>query len=268
MTRDVLEHETAHELLQILRTGRQCADVPVADMASAGKITHQVRVLREARGERVVGRKIGFSNRSIWPIYGVDRPMWNYVWDTTLIGDADPERRVDLTGFPEPRIEPEIVFHLAEVPKPGMDETAILACIDRVAHGFEIVQSVFPGWKFTAAQSAAAFGLHGVLILGPWQDARKDRDTWGQQLADFTVRLRKGGSLVEVGHARNVLGGPLTALRYLVDALEVEPEGAALQPGELVTTGTLTDAHPVVPGDVWSTEFDGIGLTGLQVSFV
>jgi hypothetical protein len=61
-----------------------------------------------------------------------------------------------------PRIESEIIFKLALAPAPGMDETALLACIDWVGHGFEIVQSIFPGWKFSAPDAVAAFGLHGA----------------------------------------------------------------------------------------------------------
>lgn len=38
----------------------------------------------EARGERIVGRKIGFTNRRIWPEYGVSAPNWGYVTDRTL----------------------------------------------------------------------------------------------------------------------------------------------------------------------------------------
>ncbi len=265
MTSDALEEETARELLEMLRTGRQRDAFPVPDMAAAYRITRQIRALREARGERVVGRKIGFSNKLIWPIYHVDRPMWNYVWDTTLIVGSND--LVDLTGFPEPRIEPEIVLHLARAPEPGMDEDALLACIDRVAHGFEIVQSVFPGWNFTAAGSAAAFGLHGVLVVGPWHDIGRNRDAWGAQLKDFTVTLFRNGGRVDVGHARNVLGGPVTALRYLVEAIASEAQGARLQAGELVTTGTLTDAYPVAPGDIWSTGFEGIDLAGLRLGF-
>ena len=43
--------------------------------------------------------------------------------------------------------------------------------------------------------------------------------------------------------------------------------GAALGAGEVVSTGTLTDAYPVAPGEAWSTEFEGIDLSGLRVSF-
>jgi 2-oxo-3-hexenedioate decarboxylase len=67
-----------------------------------------------------------------------------------------------LAGLAEPRIEPEIVFRLAVAPTLGMDERTLLESIDWVAHGFEIVLSIFPGWKFSAPDAVAAFGLHGA----------------------------------------------------------------------------------------------------------
>ena len=267
MRDDILEDATARELLQLFGTGRQCGNFSVPDMAAAGRIADLIRATREARGERPVGRKIGFSNRAIWANYGVDRPLWNYVWDTTLHTWSDADEPIDLATFAEPRIEPEIVFHLARAPEPGMDEAALLGCIDRVAHGFEVVQSVYPGWRFTAPDAAAAFGLHGALILGPWRDVDGGRADWLARLQDFTVILRKDGAEVEVGHAQNVLGGPLTALRNLVETIASDTPGAALGAGEVVSTGTLTDAYPVAPGEAWSTEFEGIDLSGLRVSF-
>jgi hypothetical protein len=51
---------------------------------------------------------------------------------------------LSLVGLADPRVEPEIVFKLAVAPTPGMDEGALLESIDWVAHGFEIVQSIFP----------------------------------------------------------------------------------------------------------------------------
>ena len=49
---------------------------PGFDPAKAYCLTAAVRRLREARGERVVERKIGFTNRLIWPEYGVHAPIW------------------------------------------------------------------------------------------------------------------------------------------------------------------------------------------------
>ena len=47
-------------------------DIPLSS-TDAYKISAK---LCELRTWQVNGRKIGFTNRSIWPIYGVDQPMW------------------------------------------------------------------------------------------------------------------------------------------------------------------------------------------------
>ena len=67
------------------------------------------------------------------------------------------------------------------------------------------------------------------------------------------------------GHARDVLGGPLSALRWLVEDLARRPEAPPLAAGEVVTTGTLTGAHPVAPGEVWTTAVTGAPLLGLTL---
>jgi 2-keto-4-pentenoate hydratase len=40
-----------------------------------------------------------------------------------------------------------------------------------------------------------------------------------------------------------------------------------LAAGEIISTGTMTDAAPVAPGQTWSTEFEGGELSGLTVRF-
>jgi 2-oxo-3-hexenedioate decarboxylase len=70
---------------------------------------------------------------------------------------------------------------------------------------------------------------------------------------------------MDQGHARNVLDGPLNALRYLVDLLARDPHNPALAAGEIVTTGTLTRALPAAAGETWATELRGIALPGLSV---
>ena len=133
----------------------------------AYRVTAAVRARREARGERPIGRKIGFTNRTIWAEYGVYAPIWGYVYDRTVHDLARRGASFSLSGLAEPRIEPEIVFGLAAAPAPGMDARALIGCIEWVAHGFEIVQSIFPDWKFAAADTVAAYGLHGALLIGP-----------------------------------------------------------------------------------------------------
>src|SRR5215216_5053362 len=64
---------------------------PQFDIDAAYRVTAEIRRLREARGERVLGRKIGFTNRTIWPEYGVYAPIWGYVYDTTVRELPAPE---------------------------------------------------------------------------------------------------------------------------------------------------------------------------------
>lgn len=65
----------------------------------------------------------------------------------------------------------------------------------------------------------------------------------------------------------NVLDSPLNALAFLVELLAKHPEAPPLEAGEIISTGVLTDAHPVSPGETWSTTFAGLPLEGLTVEF-
>ena len=49
---------------------------PGFDLAAAYEIQAEFTRRRLASGWRMTGRKIGFTNRGIWPLYGVDAPMW------------------------------------------------------------------------------------------------------------------------------------------------------------------------------------------------
>jgi 2-oxo-3-hexenedioate decarboxylase len=81
------------------------------------------------------------------------------------------------------------------------------------------------------------------------------------------LALWKGENLVDRGSGSNVLGSPLVALGHLVALLRAQPGAPPLAAGEIVTTGTLTDAHPVAPDETWRTEISGVALSGLKVRF-
>jgi len=258
----------AAEAFGVLDTGHQIAPFSARcqnlGLNEAYHVTAAVRQLRETRGETPVGRKIGFTNRTTWPDYA---PMWGYVYDRTVHHLTDIGGTFSLGGLVEPRIEPEIVFRIAAAPTPDMDGRALLGCVDGVAHGFEIVQSIYPGWAFTAADAVVAFGLHGALLLGPWHPPTANQEEWEQALSAFTVDLLRDRDVVAQGQASNVLGGPLRALRHLVELLARNPVNPPLAAGEIVTTGTLTRVPPVSPGETWTTALTGIALGGIAVQF-
>lgn len=242
--------------------------LPGFDVAAAYDVARRRRQQHLAAGHRLLGRKIGFTNRGIWPRYDVYEPIWGAMYDDTVhMLSADGRGRLSLQGLAEPRIEPEIVLHLASAPQPGEGPAALLQRVDCVAHGFEIVQSPFPGWRFGTADAVAVGSLHGALCLGPaLPTAALGADPLAA-LSSFTIALSCDGQPRDSGCGANVLDGPLHALAHLVQALSARPADEQLQAGEWVSTGTLTDAWPVAPGQTWQTRLAGIGLAGLALRF-
>jgi 2-oxo-3-hexenedioate decarboxylase len=126
----------------------------------------------------------------------------------------------------------------------------------------------FPGWKFAPADTVIVNGLHGALLLAPRHPAGFGSLTdWVSRLRSFEIDLLRDGAVVDRGHSANVLDGPLSALRHLVGLLARDPVNAQLAAGDVVTTGTLTRAFPISPGESWSTSLHGIELGGRSVWF-
>ena len=244
------------------------AGAPDFSVADGYVVLHDIETRRRAEGWQPVGRKIGFTNRTIWPRYGVYQPMWAHVWTRTVHAAPEGKATLALGSFVEPRIEPEVVFKL-KAPLPLTDDPErLLAATEWMAPGFEIVQSHFPGWKFTAADCAAAFGLHGALVVGTSvaiTDA--NRGKLAAVLQTFEVTLSRGGAVVDRGVGSNVLGSPALALSYLARVLSEQPLAPKLQAGEIITTGTITDAWPVQAGETWTSDYSALGLRGLTLSF-
>ena len=227
-----------------------------------------VREMRIGRGEKPVGYKVGFTNRTIWERYGVYAPIWGTVYDTTM-RMSDGAGELDIGGCSEPRLEPECVFGIAATPPPGATLEQLYACIDWFAPGFEVVQSHMRDWKFTAADTVADGGLHGRLLVGqcrPVGTVAREAQDFDAQLARAQVTLMRGGDVKERGRGANVLDGPLHALLHFLATLRDCPGAPDLEAGDIVTTGTWTDAWPVHPGERWRAQFDA-PLAALEVQF-
>jgi 2-oxo-3-hexenedioate decarboxylase len=80
-----------------------------------------------------------------------------------------------------------------------MDDTELMECIEWVALGYEIVQSIFPDWKFAAADTVAANGVHGALLIGKRHAIAQRKKEWQRELATFKVELYCDSKLVQQG---------------------------------------------------------------------
>ena len=221
------------------------------------------RIVRQKLGPaEIIGRKIGFTNRNIWNIYDVDQPIWGSITTSSVSFFESNFMKIDLSQFCEPRIEPEIVVCLKQKPKHGSENPEIY--LDWIAPGFEIVDSIYPNWKFSLTDAIASGGLHGCLVVGKKFEVD---DQTEQNLIDVEVSLYKDGRLEEAGTGANVLDGPVSAIRYLHSGLSRIRNQDALSAGNIITTGTMTDAKPIYPKEKWSAKFDGVIGSELNIQF-
>lgn len=259
---------TPQALLDHLDQGRLWSAPSGLSLEAAYAQALAVRQLRIERGEQPRGYKVGFTNRTIWSRYNVFAPIWGSVWDSTLTL-CEGEGSVSLSRTCQPRLEPEVVFGLKSTPAPDATLDDLFAALDWVAPGFEVVQSHLPDWKFLPPDTVADGGLHARLLVGrrtPVRELAGDANALDTLLAQAEVSLLKNGELVERGRGSNVLDSPLRALLHFTQTLRACPGAPDLQAGDVVTTGTWTDAWPVAPGEHWAARFSS-PLPGLSVRF-
>lgn len=259
---------TAPNLLAAMDHARLAAPIErerLQDLAHAQQIQAEVNELRLTRGDKPMGFKIGFTNRSLWPLYGVFHPIWAPVWDSTVFqSDAGPSIQIvdldlnrigkPLSGFCLPRLEPEIVLGLRHAPVSSSQED-VADAVEWVAHGFEVVQSAFSDWSFSAAEAFAAQGMHAALLIGPRRKVLVHRQL-AVMLSAARVNMTCNGGGIADGDGTAVLDGPIQAFAHLVDRLARQPAlptPLQLKAGSIITTGSLTDAQPLLPRQHWQT---------------
>lgn len=264
-------NDIAQELLAAWDAGHTVRSIaerhPAFNWDDAYAIAAELTKLRRERGESTVGRKIGFTNRNIWPQYGATSPIWHHVYDRTVVYADRGKATLSLKNSSQPLIEPEIAFKLrAPVPVNCKDAAEILHAIEWYAPSFEIVCCHYTDWRFTTAESAADFALHWRLIVGTPEPVGDDLNALSRQLHDCRVTLSKNDNVMDRGIGANALGHPALALAFLANILETQPAFDPLAAGEIITTGTLTAALPIKAGQIWQSLYEELpGVSGLTL---
>jgi 2-keto-4-pentenoate hydratase len=277
---DPAVRDLADQLEQAYARGQSLPSPPSArqgglTLEMAYDVEAELARRRLATGRRAVGLKVGFANKAMWRILKLETLVWAHMYDDTVHLVPASQATLRLAGRVAPRIEPEIVFRLAQTPEPsGADAAAVLAAVEWMALGFEINDCVFPDWKFQPADLVAAYGFHTALFVGP---PRPLRASDAEALAAFGVRLSRNGQLVEEGAGKNALRSPALCLAELAGALSRQARDPGwprrvmnqrLVAGDLVSTGSLTTPQPIAPGETWRAEVDAIDLPPLTLDLV
>lgn len=217
-----------------------------------------------------MGVKVGFANKAVWCVMKLDTLVWARMYDDTVQYAQHDEASLSIGRMVSPKIEPEIVFKLKQPmaqSREPLDAAATLGAVEWLALGFEIIDCVYPDWKFQPADFVAAFGLHAALIAGtPMMVNPSAIADLADRMPRFTVKLTKDGSVAAEGTGKNSLRSPVLCLAELESAMSRRSGVEPLVAGDLVSSGTLTESQPVRAAAVWRAEVDGIDLPPLTLT--
>jgi 2-oxo-3-hexenedioate decarboxylase len=237
------------------------------DLVTAYAVEDEITRARRAAGRQTVGWKVGYANKAMWRALKLETLVWAHMYDDTVRYADWNDATLSIAPMLSPKIEPEIVFKLAKTPA-SSDPAAVLEATEWYALGFEIIDSVFPDWKFQPADFVASRGLHAALVVGePVYVEPEDIAQLVTDLSEFTVRVLRNNELVEEGAAKNALKSPALCVGELAEAMK-RRGGETLQAGDLISTGTLTASLPMTAGDVWIASLSGIPPSSLTLRIV
>ena len=215
-------------------------------MEDAYAVQRAVAALRQARGERCVGYKVGCVSPAIQRQLGLHQPVRGYLWAS--------ERHESGTFLEHARyvhlaIEGELALQLRAAPSSGTRGQDLLDCIERWFPVLELHQAVFRGCIPTSQELVAGNAMHAGFVVPTGGASASIATAVGHafdQLRCPEIRVELDGQPVETRSVDELPGGPLGSLRWLVSSLEQDHQ--RLPPDALVLTGSPNRLLRVVPG--------------------
>jgi 2-oxo-3-hexenedioate decarboxylase len=245
------------DLLESARRSRKAVPQLRAGLepAQAYAIQHAVVRRRLARGERLAGTKLGMTSKAKMAQMGISDVICGQLTDAMRIPAGGS---VELSTLIHPRVEPEVAFRLARTVDPTDPAIDIVACVDAVAPGLEIIDSRYADFRFSLPDVIADNTSAAYFVVGPWQPIN---EATSEALADLAVELLVDGTVVERGSTGQILGHPLDALRALVPL--ARRHRFPLTAGQVVLAGAATAAAPLARGAV-EARIDGLGAVSAR----
>nr|WP_103351263.1 fumarylacetoacetate hydrolase family protein [Amycolatopsis sp. CA-128772] len=221
---------------------------PDLDVDTAYAIQDEALRQRRARGETLIGVKLGLTSRAKQQRMGIGSPLLAWLTDAMVLPAGVP-----VPSLIHPRAEPELVFVLGRrLAGPGVTAATALAAVDRVYGGIEVIDSRYPDYRFTLPDAIADNGSSAYFSVGPVGVPPSSLD-----LSLEAALLEVDGQIVDTATGAAVQGHPAEALALAANALAAR--GLALEPGWLVLTGGMTDAVPLRPASRIAAHFSHLG---------
>lgn len=221
----------------------------------AYRISQQFLGLRLARGERVVGKKIGATSRAVQDMFQVFEPDFGFLLASMQVADGAAVR---LDRLIQPRAEAELAFMLArDLVGPGVTAADVLNATESVAPCFEIVDSRIQDWRIRIGDTVADNASCGAFVIGAGREPPRNHD-----LSSIEARVFKNDVLISRGLGSAVQGSPLYAVAWLANTLG--RLGMPLNAGEWILSGSLVPLEPAAAGDVFELQLGPIGTARVR----
>ena len=206
-----------------------CADIiegAVRDRRAIGRLTEQhpltlddgyavqdeVTRRRLARGERLIGAKLGLTSRAKQVQMSVAEPVYGRLFSDGVHPAHAP---FEVASLIHPRVEPEIVFTMGErLAGPGVTSADVIAATRSICCGLEIIDSRYDDFSFTAADVVADNTSEAKVVLGPITV-----DPTGLDLGLIGLLLEVDGEQVATASGAATMGHPAEAVALLANWL-------------------------------------------------
>ncbi|MCE7004779.1 4-oxalocrotonate decarboxylase [Kibdelosporangium philippinense] len=220
------------------------------DLETAYRIQDETLRLRLARGETLIGVKLGLTSRAKQQRMNVDSPLTAWLTDAMLLPTGVP---VPMDKLIHPRAEPEIAVTLKrDLEGPGVTAATALGAIEYVFSGIEIIDSRYADFRFTLPDVVADNASSGAFVTGPIA-----REVEGFDLAAEACSLEVDSNVVDTATGAAVQGHPAEAIALAAN--DLGRRGRRMRAGWIVLTGGMTDAVPVVKESTVSASFSSLG---------
>jgi 2-oxo-3-hexenedioate decarboxylase len=231
----------------------QISDTEELNLVEAYEVQKASVAKRFARGEKLIGIKMGFTSRAKMIQMGVNDMIWGHLTDAMNVADGG---EIQLDQYVHPRVEPELAFRLNKSLSGNVTMMEALDAIESVAPAMEIIDSRYKDFKFSLADVIADNSSSSSFVIGPWAQSISD-------LSNLGMILEVDGRTVEVGSTAAILGDPL---RSLVEAARLMGEnGMRLEAGWTILVGAATAAYPLSSGVHIRAEVEKLGCVSFSV---
>ncbi|MCG8371456.1 MAG: fumarylacetoacetate hydrolase family protein [Proteobacteria bacterium] len=206
------------------------------DVEDAYRIQASSVARRVARGERIIGVKMGFTSRAKAEQMGVSDVIYGWLTDAMRVGAGDA---VSLDAYVHARVEPELAVRMGDGLEGDVSAAEAWHAVEAVAPAVEIIDSRYENFRFSLVDVIADNSSSSGFVIGDWYDKPDDA-------SDLRMSLSVDGDVVQTGSTRAVLGDPRLSVAKAAQMLA--RRGKRVEAGWIVLTGGATEAVALAPG--------------------